>query len=123
MTRRLLAHVAIGAVAFAGGLVVLDRVSGASLFGEENVTLGAILRAGWDCVPPAIPPAGARRVPGVPAAPAEDARGWVPSEGVLRRSRPASANAAPIASGRADVVAREVAGNEAAVSPAAGGAQ
>jgi hypothetical protein len=41
--RRLLGHVAVVAVAFAGGLLLLVATSRASLFGEENVTLGAIL--------------------------------------------------------------------------------
>jgi hypothetical protein len=41
--RRVLAHVTIGATALATGLVVLDAPLRASMFGEENVTLAAIL--------------------------------------------------------------------------------
>jgi hypothetical protein len=41
--RRVLAHVAVGATALAMGLMALDAPLRASMFGEENVTLAAIL--------------------------------------------------------------------------------
>jgi hypothetical protein len=41
--RRVLVHTGAAVLALVAGLVGVDRVSRASLFGEENVTLGAIL--------------------------------------------------------------------------------
>jgi hypothetical protein len=86
---------------------------------DLRALLGELEAAGWVCDPPAIPPAGARRVLLLPAAPAEDARSRAPTEGVLRRSRPASANEAP--SARERERASEVANQETVASPATGG--
>src|SRR5262245_31460172 len=41
--RRLVGRLSLGLVALLGALVVLHASSRASLFGEENITLGAIL--------------------------------------------------------------------------------
>ena len=41
--RHLLAHMALGVLALVGVLLILHASSSASLFGEENITLGAIL--------------------------------------------------------------------------------